>query len=78
MMKLGDSSGREMPRPCFEEIACLRALAENLLKFLPFPCVLSQKQNMLITATMDLTDDTIFLKVQIIDNEGTMVLTCYF
>ncbi|MBA0555284.1 hypothetical protein Golob_025475, partial [Gossypium lobatum] len=43
---------------------------ENSPKFLPFPCVLSQKQNMLITATMDPTDDTIFLKVQIIDNEG--------
>ncbi|MBA0612207.1 hypothetical protein Godav_012842 [Gossypium davidsonii] len=42
---------------------------ENLPKFLPFPCVLSQKQNMFITATMDPTDDTIFLKVQIIDNE---------
>ncbi|KAK8364778.1 hypothetical protein V6Z12_A02G004800 [Gossypium hirsutum] len=43
---------------------------ENSPKFLPFPCVLSQKQNMLITATMDPADDKIFLKVQIIDNEG--------
>ncbi|MBA0681255.1 hypothetical protein Goari_023073, partial [Gossypium aridum] len=42
---------------------------ENSPKFLPFPCVLSQKQNMLITATMDPTNDTNFLKVQIIDNE---------
>ncbi|KAH1096043.1 hypothetical protein J1N35_012964 [Gossypium stocksii] len=48
----------------------LASYEENFLKFLPFPCVLSQKQNMLITATMDPAGDTIFLKVQIIDNEG--------
>lgn len=78
-MKLGDLSGNASSQPRFEEIACLRALARSVfsLRRREFAQV-SAIPMCLEPKTKYVVDDTIFLKVQIIDNEGTVVLTYYF